>query len=114
MKKKTILSFALALALTVSAIGASTAALAAAPDTEGQTTAIATENEDAIWEQIEAVEEKSDAIFQRNAALWEKLDEICNALPDDYDFTNFDEAAFIRSTNALAEAEKETLLAASS
>ena len=62
-------------------------------------------------EQIEAIEEKSDAIFQRNAALWEKLDEICNALPDDYDFTNFDEAAFIRSTNALTEAEKETLLA---
>ena len=74
-------------------------------------TTIATENEDAIWEQIEAIEEKSDAIFQRNAALWEKLDEICNALPDDYDFTNFDEAAFIRSTNALTEAEKETLLA---
>ena len=74
-------------------------------------TKIATESEDAIWEQIEAIEEKSDAIFQRNAALWEKLDEICNALPDDYDFTNFDEAAFIRSTNALTEAEKETLLA---
>ena len=100
MKKKTIWSLALALALVVSAIGASTAALAAAPDTAGQTTAIATENEDAIWEQIEAVEE-----------LWEKLDEICNALPDDYDFTNFDEAAFIRSANALTEAEKETLLA---
>ena len=100
----------LALALMVSAIGASTAALAAAPDTAGQTTAIATENEDAIWEQIEAIEEKSDAIFQRNGVLWEKLDEICNALPDDYDFTNFDEAAFIRDTNALTEAEKETLL----
>ena len=111
MKKKTVLSFALALALVVSAIGASTAALAAAPDTAEPATAIATENEDAIWEQIEAVEEKSDAIFQRNAALWEKLDEICNALPDDYDFTDFDEAAFIRSTNALTEAEKETLLA---
>ena len=111
MKKKTVWSFMLALALMVSAIGASTAALAAAPDTAGQTTAIATENEDAIWEQIEAVEEKSDAIFQRNAALWEKLDEICNALPDDYDFTDFDEAAFIRSSNALTEAEKETLLA---
>ena len=97
MKKKTIWSLALALALVVSAIGASTAALAAAPDTAEPATTIATENEDAIWEQIEAVEEKSDAIFQRNAALWEKLDEICNALPDDYDFTNFDEAAFIRS-----------------
>ena len=71
MKKKRIWSLALALALVVSAIGASTAALAAAPDTAEPATAIATENEDAIWEQIEAVEEKSDAIFQRNAALWE-------------------------------------------
>ena len=48
MKKKTIWSLALALALMVSAIGASTAALAAAPDTAGQTTAIATENEDGL------------------------------------------------------------------
>ena len=111
MKKKTILSFALALALMVSAIGTATSAFAATPAPMEPVTKIATENEDAIWEQIEAVEEKSDAIFQRNAALWEKLDEICNALPDDYDFTNFDEAAFIRSTNALTEAEKETLLA---
>ena len=111
MKKKTILSFALALALIVSAIGASTAAFAAAPDMAEPTTAIATENEDAIWKQIEVVEEKRDAIFQRNTALWEKLDEIYNALPEDYDFTNFDEAAFIRSTNALTEAEKEALLA---
>ena len=111
MKKKTILSFALALALTVSAIGTATSAFAATPAPMEPVTKIATENEDAIWEQIEAVEEKSVAIFQRNAALWEKLDEICNALPDDYDFTNFDEAAFIRSTNALTEAEKETLLA---
>lgn len=111
MKKKTILSFALALALTVTAIGTATSAFAATSAPMEPVTKIATENEDAIWEQIEAVEEKSDAIFQRNAALWEKLDEICNALPDDYDFTNFDEAAFIRSTNALTEAEKETLLA---
>ena len=111
MKKKTVWRFALALALMVSAIGASTAAFAAAPDTAEPTTAIATENEDAIWKQIEVVEEKRDAIFQRNTALWEKLDEIYNALPEDYDFTNFDEAAFIRSTNALTEAEKNTLLA---
>ena len=110
MKKKTVWSLLLALAMTVTAIGASTAAFAAAPNQAEPQTLIATENEDAIWEQIEAVEEKSDAIFQRNAALWEKLDEICNALPDDYDFTDFDEAAFIRSTNALTETEKETLL----
>ena len=111
MKKKTVLSFALALALMVTVIGTATSAFAATSVPMEPVTKIATENEDAIWEQIEAVEEKSDAIFQRNAALWEKLDEICNALPDDYDFTNFDEAAFIRSTNALTEAEKETLLA---
>ena len=110
MKKKTILSLALALALMVSAIGTATSAFAATSAPMEPVTKIATENEDAIWEQIEAVEEKSDSIFQRNAALWEKLDEICNALPDDYDFTNFDEAAFIRDTNALTEAEKETLL----
>ena len=111
MKKKTVLSFALALALMVTVIGTATSAFAATSAPMEPVTKIATENEDATWEQIEAVEEKSDAIFQRNAALWEKLDEICNARPDDYDFTDFDEAAFIRSTNALTEAEKETLLA---
>ena len=111
MKKKTIWSLVLTLALAVSAIGATAVASAATPDTAEPTAAIATENEDAIWEQIEAVEAKSDAVFQRNAALWEKLDEACNALPEDYDFTDFDEAAFIRSSNALTEAEKETLLA---
>ncbi len=111
MKKKTIWSLVLTLALVVSAIGATAVAFAATPDTAEPAAAIATENEDAIWEQIEAVEAKSDAVFQRNAALWEKLDEACNALPEDYDFTDFDEAAFIRSTNALTEAEKETLLA---
>jgi len=111
MKKKTIWSLVLALALVVTAIGTATSAFAATPAPMEPVTKNATENEDAIWEQIEAVEEKSDAIFQRNAALWEKLDEVYNALPDDYDFTDFDEAAFIRSSNALTEAEKETLLA---
>ena len=111
MKKKTIWSLVLTLALAVSAIGATAVAFAATPDTAEPAAAIATENEDAIWEQIEAVEAKSDAVFQRNAALREKLDEACNALPEDYDFTDFDEAAFIRSSNALTEAEKETLLA---
>ena len=111
MKKKTIWSLVLTLALAVSAIGATAVAFAATPDTAEPAAAIATENEDAIWEQIEAVEAKSDAVFQRNAALWEKLDEACNALPEDYDFTDFDEAAFIRNTDALTEAEKETLLA---
>ena len=110
MKKKTIWSLVLTLALAVSAIGATAVAFAATPDTAEPAAAIATENEDAIWEQIEALEAKSDAVFQRNAALWEKLDEICNALPDDYDFTDFDEAAFIRSSNALTAEEKAALL----
>ena len=110
MKKKTVWSLLLALAMTVTAIGASTAAFAAAPNQAEPQTLIATENEDAIWEQIEALEEKSDAAFQRNEALWDKVDEACNALPDDYDFENFDEAAFIRGMTALTEAEKETLL----
>ena len=110
MKKKTVWSLLLALAMTVTAIGASTAAFAAAPNQVEPQTLIATENEDAIWEQIEALEEKSDAVFQRNEALWDKVDEACNALPDDYDFENFDEAAFIRGMTALTEAEKETLL----
>ena len=52
MKKKTVWSLVLALALMASAIGASTVALAATPDTAEPATAITTENEDAIWEQI--------------------------------------------------------------
>ena len=110
MKKKTIWSLVLTLALAVSAIGATAVASAATPDTAEPTAAIATENEDAIWEQIEAVEAKSDAVFQRNAALWEKLDEACNALPEDYDFTDFDEAAFIRGMTTLTAEEKAALL----
>ena len=111
MKKKTVWSLLLALAMTVTAIGASTAAFAAAPNQAEPQTLIATENEDAIWEQIEALEEKSDAVFQRNEALWDKVDEACNALPDDYDFENFDEAAFIRSLSFLTDAEKDALIA---
>ena len=99
MKKKTVWSLLLALAMTVTAIGASTAAFAAAPNQAEPQTLIATENEDAIWDQIEALEEKSDAVFQRNEALWDKVDEACYALPDDYDFENFDEAAFIRASS---------------
>ena len=111
MKKKTIWSLVLALALVVSAIGASTAAFAATPDTAEPATAIVTENEDGIWEQIEALEAKSDAIFQRNAALWEKVDDACNALPEDYNFENFDEAEFIRGMTTLTAEEKAALLA---
>ena len=91
MKKKTIWS--LVLALVVSAIGASTAAFAATPDTAEPATAIVTENEDGIWEQIEALEAKS------------------NARPEDYNFENFDEAEFIRGMTTLTAEEKAALLA---
>ncbi len=111
MKKKTVLSLVLALAMMVTTIGASSVALAASPARAESTTAIATENEDAVWEQIEKLEAKSDAIFKKNAALWEKVDEACNALPEDYDFKDFDEAEFIRSTTALTETEKTAILA---
>ena len=110
MKKKTIWSLVLTLALAVSAIGATAVAFAATPDTAEPAAAIATENEDAIWEQIEAVEAKSDAVFQRNAALWEKLDEACNALPEDYNFEGFDEAEFICGMTTLTAEEKAALL----
>lgn len=100
----------LTLALAVSAIGATAVAFAATPDAAEPAAAIATENEDAIWEQIEAVEAKSDAVFQRNAALWEKLDEACNALPEDYNFEGFDEAEFIRGMTTLTAEEKAALL----
>ena len=111
MKKKTVWSLLLALAMTVTAIGASTAAFAAAPNQAEPQTLIATENEDAIWDQIEALEEKSDAVFQRNEALWDKVDEAYFNLPDDYDFDNYDEAAFIRSLSFLTDAEKDALIA---
>ena len=111
MKKKTVWSLLLALAMTVTAIGASTAAFAAAPNQAEPQTLIATENEDAIWDQIEALEEKSDAVFQRNEALWDKVDEAYFNLSDDYDFDNYDEAAFIRSLSFLTDAEKDALIA---
>ena len=111
MKKKTVWSLLLALAMTVTAIGASTAAFAAAPNQAEPQTLIATENEDAIWDQIEALEEKSDAVFQRNEVLWDKVDEAYFNLPDDYDFDNYDEAAFIRSLSFLTDAEKDALIA---
>ena len=71
MKKKTVWRLLLALAMTVTANGASTAAFAAAPTQVEPRTLIATEIEDSIWDQIEALEEKSDAVFQRNEALWD-------------------------------------------
>ena len=44
-------------------------------------------------------------------ALWDKVDEAYFNLPDDYDFDNYDEVAFIRSLSFLTDAEKDALIA---
>ena len=167
MKKKTIWSLALALALVVSAIGASTAALAAAPDTAEPATAIATENEAAfirstnaltdaeketlladikelngldaemetlyeklpdcdnmplyekalekadpkVLDEIDTLEQEYDRVCEKHADLWDKVDEAYFDLPDDYDFENYEEAAFIRSLSFLTDSEKDALIA---
>ena len=126
MKKKTIWSLVLALALTVTAIGTATSAFAATSAPMEPVTKIATENKDAIGEQIEAIEEKSDPkvldeidtleqeydrVCEKHADLWDKVDEAYFNLPDDYDFDNYDEADFIRSLTFLTDAEKDALIA---
>ena len=125
-KKKTIRGLVLTLALVVSAIGTATSAFAATSAPMEPVTKIATENEDAIGEQIEAIEEKADPkvldeidtleqeydrVCEKHADLWDKVDEAYFNLPDDYDFDNYDEAAFIRSLGFLTDAEKDALIA---
>ena len=125
-KKKTIRGLVLTLALVVSAIGTATSAFAATSAPMEPVTKIATENKDAIGEQIEAIEEKADPkvldeidtleqeydrVCEKNAGLWDKVDEAYFNLPDDYDFDNYDEAAFIRSLGFLTDAEKDALIA---
>ena len=126
MKKKTVWSFMLALALMVSAIGTATSAFAATSAPMEPVTKIATENKDANGEQIEAIEEKSDPkvldeidtleqeydrVCEKLSDLWDKVDEAYFNLPDDYDFDNYDEAAFIRSLTFLTDTEKDALIA---
>ena len=125
-KKKTIRGLVLTLALVVSATGTATSAFAATSAPMEPVTKIATENEDAIGEQIEAIEEKADPkvldeidtleqeydrVCEKHADLWDKVDEAYFDLPDDYDFDNYDEAAFIRSLTFLTDAEKDALIA---
>ena len=51
------------------------------------------------------------ASARKHADLWDKVDEAYFNLPDDYDFDNYDEAAFIRSLSFLTDAEKDELIA---
>ena len=52
-----------------------------------------------------------DRVCEKHADLWDKVDEAYFDLPDDYDFDNYDEAAFIRSLSFLTDAEKDALIA---
>ena len=60
---------------------------------------------------IRILEQEYDRVCEKHADLWDKVDEAYFDLPDDYDFDNYDEAAFIRSLGFLTDAEKDTLIA---
>ena len=138
-KKKTIRGLVLTLALVVSAIGTATSAFAATSAPMEPVTKIATENEDAqmealyeklpdcdnmplyekalekadpkVLDEIDTLEQEYDRVCEKHADLWDKVDEVYFNLPDDYDFDNYDEAAFIRSLTFLTDAEKDALIA---
>ena len=61
--------------------------------------------------EIDTLEQEYDRVCEKHADLWDKVDEAYFNLPDDYDFDNFDEAAFIRSLTFLTDAEKDALIA---
>ena len=60
---------------------------------------------------LDTLEQEYDRLCEKNADLWDKVDEAYFNLPDDYDFDNYDEAAFIRSLSFLTDAEKDALIA---
>ena len=62
-------------------------------------------------DEIDTLEQEYDRVCEKHADLWDKVDEAYFDLPDDYDFDNYDEAAFIRSLTFLTDAEKDALIA---
>ena len=64
-----------------------------------------------VLDEIDTLEQEYDRVCEKNAGLWDKVDEAYFNLPDDYDFDNYDEAAFIRSLSFLTDAEKDALIA---
>ena len=64
-----------------------------------------------VLDEIDTLEQEYDRLCEKNADLWDKVDEAYFDLPDDYDFDNYDEAAFIRSLSFLTDAEKDALIA---
>ena len=55
---------------------------------------------------VDTLEQEYDRVCEKHADLWDKVDEAYFNLPDDYDFDNYDEAAFIRSLTFLTDTEK--------
>ena len=64
-----------------------------------------------VLDEIDTLEQEYDRVCEKHADLWDKVDEAYFNLPDDYDFDNYDEAAFIRSLTFLTDAEKDALIA---
>ena len=64
-----------------------------------------------VLDEIDTLEQEYDRVCEKHADLWDKVDEAYFDLPDDYDFDNYDEAAFIRSLSFLTDAEKDALIA---
>ena len=64
-----------------------------------------------MLDEIDPLEQEYDRVCEKHADLWTKVDEAYFNLPDDYDFDNYDEAAFIRSLTFLTDAEKDALIA---
>ena len=64
-----------------------------------------------VLDEIDTLEQEYDRLCEKYADLWDKVDEAYFNLPDDYDFDNYDEVAFIRSLSFLSDAEKDALIA---
>ena len=64
-----------------------------------------------VLDEIDTLEQEYDRVCEKHADLWDKVDEAYFDLPDDYDFDNYDEAAFIRSLSFLTDTEKDALIA---
>ena len=64
-----------------------------------------------VLDEIDTLEQEYDRVCEKHADLWDKVDEAYFNLPDDYDFDNYDEVAFIRSLSFLTDAEKDALIA---
>ena len=64
-----------------------------------------------VLDEIDTLEQEYDRVCEKHADLWDKVDEAYFDLPDDYDFDNYEEAAFIRSLSFLTDAEKDALIA---